>query len=78
MCVCVCVFLFSCVFDAVCMVLLPGFTDRPPLAAIYVCLFLFSCVFYAMCIFLIGLADRPADNPNRRSQQVISTIGFSR
>ena len=61
-CVCVCVFSFCfnfCGFDAMCMVCLIGFADRPPLVAVCV-MVLSCCVFDAMCmIFLIGFADRP-------------------
>ena len=51
-------FSFFCVFDAMCMVFLIGFANRP--ALVTTCFFvLFSCVFDAMCmIFSIGLADR--------------------
>ena len=71
-------FLFFCVFDAVCMGFLMVLAGRPPSAAICV-FFWFSCVFDAMCMgFAIDLADRPTDNLNSRSQQVISTVDFSR
>ena len=56
-------YVFLCVFYAMCIVFSIGFADRPPLVVMCVCvcvLFVFSCAFDAPClVFSIGFADRP-------------------